>query len=244
MKSNSKQRLFEVMGKVNPSFNQQSPELVDFDAFPPEVRDTLDNEYGRYQHSFDWNSKQDEFRNNPEGFTAWLKKDKSEQFLKNLDNIIKMTTRDMILLKRKKIADMKLKAFEELIIPTLGDEIATHHLSKFEELVLMNPYATAEEIAKGFREAKSIFDTEGNIDPLKIEKSKIFTGGEVNLPAFERFIQKYPEFQGAFNHWKKLFDEDMDLTLTDLNAFRNSTPIDKIRDLRNFLIDYRNNKIK
>ena len=247
MKKNDKQRLFEVMERVDSSFKSQD-ELVDFDAFPPEVRKTYDDEYFQYPPDWSniWNEKQNEFRNNGQGFKDWMERAISEQFLKTLDDVISKTTQDMILLKRQKASKMKLEAFEELIIPALGIEdsdVVTHQLSIYEAQVLMNPYATAEEIAKGFREAKSIFDAEGSIDPLKIEKSEIFKGGEIKPVEFERFIKNHPEFEGAYNHWKKLFDEDMKLTLTDLNAFRDSTSIDRIRDLRNFLIDYRKTKI-
>ena len=217
--------------------NENSQKLIDFDSFPVDVRKTLEDEYT--QLGFDWNEKQEEFDNDPEGFDNWMIKHKSDQFLKNLDDIIRKTTQDMILIKRQEISKKKLDAFEELIIPSLGNEIVQPTLSKFEEEILMNPYLTIHELEKGMRDAKSIFDKEGNIDPLKIEKSEIFPGGEINVPAFEKFIKNHPEFQGAYDHWKKLFDEDMELTLQDLNAFRDSTPIEKIRELRKFLIEFK-----
>ena len=240
-------RLIQI---IREEIDRSQNKLVDFDSFPPEVRKTYEDEYKQYPPDFSniWNEKQREFRidsDNPQGFENWYEGMKSEQFLKTLDDVIMKTIQDMTLLKRRNVAEMKLRAFEELIIPTLGIEgsdVVTHHLSIYEAQVLMNPYATAEEVAKGFREAKSIFDAEGNIDPLKIEKSEYFKGGEIKPAEFKRFIEKHPDFQGAYDHWKKLYDDDMKLTLTDLHAFRDSISFERIRDLRNFLIDYRKNK--
>jgi hypothetical protein len=99
----------------------------------------------------------------------------------------------MILLKRRKIAEMKLKAFEELIIPILGDEIVSRRLTKFEEDVLLNPYATLEEIKRGFEQAKHMVGDDLETSIVKSELSDIFRGGDVNLSAFERFIEKHPE---------------------------------------------------
>ena len=145
----------------------------------------------------------------------------------------------MILIKRKEIAGAKLKAFEELIIPSLGNEVVGKQLTKFEEYVLMNPDATLKSIEDGFREAKNIIDADGSINPLKIQLSTIFTGGDINIPAFENFVNKNPEYQGVFNDWNKLQEDYMALFLKPLNAYRDSTSIDKMRELRNFLIDFR-----
>ena len=54
--------------------------LVDFKSFPPSVLKTLDNEYSNYQYNFDWNSKQDEYRDDPEGFTEFLGKNKKANY--------------------------------------------------------------------------------------------------------------------------------------------------------------------
>lgn len=215
---------------------------VDFDSFPKSILETLENEYGDFQNNFDWNEKTEEFRENPIEFRQWMKKNKSEQFLKKIDNIIMKTTQDMILLKRKDIAKAKLKAFEELIIPSLGNEVLSKALTKYEELILMNPNVTMEELNNGFREAKNIIDADGNINPLKTEMSKIFLGGDINIPNFERFVRKNPQYMGVYKDWEKIFNEFMDLYLIDLNAFRSSTPIQKIRELRNFLIDFKKQK--
>ena len=50
---------------------------IDFSTFPNDVLKTLEGEYGHYYlNNFDWNSKQDEFMDNPEGFREWLKLNK------------------------------------------------------------------------------------------------------------------------------------------------------------------------
>ena len=147
----------------------------------------------------------------------------------------------MILLKRKGIVAMKLKAFEELIIPVLGDDILSQRLTKYQEKVILNPHATPESIKQGFEDAKHMIGDDIDTILAKSELSDVFLGGEINVSAFERYIEKHPEKKKTYDDWKKIFDEDMELTLTDLNAFRDSTSIERIRDLRNFLIEYKNN---
>lgn len=213
--------------------------VVDFNSFPKNILKTLFDEYGDFAHNFDWNEKSDEF-DSPEEFNKWLQKNKRVQFLKNVDSLIKKTSQDIQLLKKKRIVKAKLEAFEELIIPTLGDEVLSPALSKFEEDVLMNPNASLKDIEQGFEQAKDILDDDGNLNQSKIKQSEIFTGGGINLPNFERFVQKNPEYKGVFNDWKKLFDEDTQLSITDLNAFRNSTPLERIVELRDFLVDFKN----
>ena len=213
--------------------------LVDFDSFPEDVRKTLEDEYGHFQYNFDWNKKQDELGSD---FRMWFEENKSEEFLKNLDDIIRKVTQDMILIKKKKMAEKKLEAFEDLIKDSLSHEVLSPALSKFEEMVLMNPYLTLQELSDAFREAKNIIDQDGNIDFTKVEKSDFFTGGDINLPRFERFVAKNPDYLGVFDTWKKLFDESMNLSIKELNAFRSSTPIKRIRELRNFLIDFKKHK--
>ena len=95
--------------------------LSGIDSFPESIKNTLD-EYSKYfVPKFDWNEKQDEFIDNPQGFTIWLQGYKYNGLLKNINNVITKITEDMILIKRKEIAGAKLKAFEELIIPSLGN---------------------------------------------------------------------------------------------------------------------------
>ena len=210
-------------------------------SFPPSIIKTL-NEYSAFfEPKFDWNQKQDEFSGKPEEFRNWLKSNEYNGLINNIDKVISKVTQDMILLKRKKIADMKLQAFEELIIPSLGNEVLTPQLSKFEELILMDPSATPESISKGFKEAKNIIDNDGSINPLKTQLSNIFTGGEINIANFERFVENNPEYKNVFNDWRKLLDDSMKLSVIELNAYRDSTQINDIRELRSFLINFKNN---
>lgn len=216
-----------------------------FESFPSSIIKTLSEYSVFFEPKFDWNQKQDEFSGKPEEFRNWLKTNEYNGLVNNIDKVISKVTQDMILLKRKKIANMKLQAFEELIIPSLGNEVLTQQLSKFEELILMNPEATVESIAKGFKEAKNIIDNDGSINPLKTELSNIFTGGEISLPNFERFIVNNPDYKNVFNDWKKLLDDNMKLSISKLNAFRDTIPINDMRELRMFLINFKNNlKVK
>ena len=215
-------------------------ELVDFDSFSKKIRDTLKNEYGQYyQHNFDWNTKQNEFIKNPKGFSDWLKRNESEEFLKNINNIIQKIRQDLILLHRKKIAAKALDAFEELIIPVLGNDVLCEPLTKFMETVLLNPDLRAEDFEKAYQEAKNIIDAEGNIDQDKITPSTLFDKDNINIAKFERFVKKNPEYAGVFKDWKRLFDKDIELTLIPLNAFRSSTPYENIKELYYFLIDFK-----
>jgi hypothetical protein len=218
---------------------------IDVESFPPSVKKTLTDEYGDFQFSnFDWNRKQDEFRGRGDEFQKWFRKNSNEQLYKNIDNIIKNITQDMILLKRKKIANHKLTAFEELIIPALGNDILMNQLSEYEADVLLNPYATPESLKKGFEEAKNIIDKSGNIDSRKITKSNLFQGEDiVNIANFREFVGKNPQYKGIYNDWEKLFNDTTKIDNLELHAFRSSTPIEKMRELRNFLIDLKK-KIK
>src|SRR5690606_38530500 len=103
-----------------------------FEEFPKDVLKTLEDEYGHYyKMNFDWNKKQDEFKNNPQQFQSWMKQNQSEEFLKNLDTLIRKTREDLIT-KRKQInAKKALKDFEELIIPVLGNEVLVEPLTEF-----------------------------------------------------------------------------------------------------------------
>lgn len=241
-----KDRLTQIIQEEIAEFAKEGNQLVDFDTFPPEIKKTYEDEYFQYPPDWSntWNDKQDEFRiksDNPQGFQDWYEKVKSEQFLKTLDDVIRKTTQDMILLKRRNVTEMKLKAFEELIIPVLGDEVLSQRLTKYQEDVLMDQYATPESIAQGFKDAKHMVGDDLDTSLAKSEMSDIFLGGDINIPAFERYIKKHPEKQKTYDAWKKIFDEEMELTLRNLNAFRDTTSIERIRDLRNFLINYKKN---
>jgi len=216
--------------------------LVDFDSFPPSVLKTLENEYDNY-YPFDWNKKMYEFRDdngnyNLPAFHEWINEYKSEKFIENIDNLIKQTTQDMILKKKQKMAQQKLEAFEQLLKDGHGSKILAPLMSKFEEDVLMNPWATPESISQGFKDAKNIIDQSGNIESSKMEKSTLFDD-MITFASFEKFVEENPEYQKSFDAWQKLYNEELDLMLIDLHAFRNSTSIDRIRELRNFLISYK-----
>jgi hypothetical protein len=166
-------------------------------------------------NDFDWNKE-----SNRKDFSQWLKTFEENQFKKNLPKVIKEVESDIELLKKRKIVELKLKGFEELIIPTLGNEVLVPELSLYEESILMNPSATIESLEKGFKEAKNIIDEDGSINKYKTTPSNLFKGDDISLPNFERFIQKNPEYTGVFNDWKKIFDEDIELTLKNTYAFR------------------------
>jgi hypothetical protein len=217
---------------------------IDFNSFPNEILKTLEDEYGHYYlYNFDWNSKQDEFIDNPKGFREWLNINKKEEFIKNLDKIIGKVRQDLILLIKKRNADKVLKEFEELIIPVLGNSILVEPLSKFMEFALLNLHSI-KEIEQAYIETKNIINNDGSLNYKKIIPSTIFIGDVISLPNFERFVSKNPEYKGVFNDWKKMFDKSMELSSTELNAFRDSTPYEKIRNLYNFLIQIRDKNFK
>lgn len=235
--SNIKKHIREAFRRY---VNENNINMVDFKSFPPSVLKTLDNEYSRYEtRSFDWNDKADEF-DTPEEFGAWRAQNKSNQFIKQLNDLIKLTTEDIILIQKRKTITAKLDAFEELIKPTLGAGVLSPALSQFEREILMSPSATIEDIERGFREAKNIMDNDGGINMSKVTPSQDFTGGDINIPAFERLVNSKPEFQGVYRDWKKLSDEQMRVCYEEnLNAFRNTTPIERIIELRTFLVNYK-----
>jgi hypothetical protein len=213
---------------------------VDFSEFPKDVLKTLEDEYFHYyRNNFDWNSKQQEFMNDGEydgkGFREWMENNEKEEFVKNLNKIITATRQDLITIKKKKIAEKALENFEDLIIPTLGKEVMNEPLSKYMEIALMSN--DIEDIQKAYLDAKNIIEQDGSVNKLKTLPSDLFTGEGINLPAFERFVEKNPEYQGVFDDWKKLFDESMEPK--SLNAFRDSTPYNKIKYLYDFLVQYR-----
>lgn len=237
---NNNKLLIEFKRLAGLQLNEEETKAIfDFNTLPEDIKSTLE-EYDRYTMKFDWNAMQDKLGDK---FDEWFKNHKNEMLIKNINDIILKTTQDMILLKKKEVSRMKLEAFEELIKPTLGDSVLVPVLSKFEEMILMNPDVTPEEIQKAFQDAKNIIDDSGSIDQNKIEQSNIFTGGDINLPNFERFVQKNPEYKGVFNDWKKMLDDYFELSIKELHAFRDTTPINKIRKLRNTLIDIKKNKL-
>jgi hypothetical protein len=129
-----------------------------------------------------------------------------------------------------------------LIIPAIDNSILVEPLNKFMVSALLNLHNT-KEIEKAYKEAKNIIDSDGSINYSKITPSEIFTGDIISLPNFERFVSKNPEYRGVFNDWKKMFDKSIELSSTELKAFRDSTPYYKIRNLYDFLIEIRG-KIK
>lgn len=208
-------------------------------ANPKDVLKTLENEYGHYyMYNFDWNSKQDEYAGDREGFKEWLELNKKDEFIKNLDKLIRLTRQDLISLIKKRNADRVLRDFEELIKPVLGDSVLLDPLSKFMEIALLNLHSV-KEIEQAYIESKNIIDSDGSLNSDKIESSEIFNGDDISLVKFRRFAEKNPEYRGVFNDWKKLFDKSVGSLLVDLNAYRNSTPYEKIKKLYDFLIQLR-----
>lgn len=224
--------------------DEKNKKMVKFEEFPEDILKTLKDEYGRYYRmNFDWNKKQDEYKNRSKQFQSWLKQNESEEFLKNLDTLIRKTREDLIT-KRKQINARKaLKDFEELIIPVLGNEVLVEPLTEFMAQALMNLHS-AKELEQAFQEAKNVIDKNGEIDSSKITKSNLFSGSEkrINLPNFERFVQKNPNFKPAFDKWKQMFDMELELSFKELNAYRDTTPYKNIKELYNFLMEYRKNK--
>jgi hypothetical protein len=221
---------------------------VDFDLFPKDILKTLEGEYGQYyKHNFDWNSKQKEFMKDGvydgKGFQEWLKNNQREEFIKNLDVLIKKTRQDLILKHKQRLAKKALDNFEELIVPVLGDEVLIGPISEYlaSALMVIGSVNTdvdyiQRELAKAYAEAKNIIDDDGSLNYSKINQSTLFSGDEISQPKFKEFVQKNPDYMGVYNSWKKLFDKEMEISLTDLNAFRSSTRYSDIKDLYNFLI--------
>jgi hypothetical protein len=226
---------------------------IDYDSIPENILKTLESEYGHYyMGNFDWN-KQLEFFNkgsfDGKGWKEWLENNKREEFTKNIDKIITYIRQDLILKIKQRNADKVLNNFEELITPVLGDEIKIGPISKYLEIALLTIGSNNtdinyvnRELTKAFNDAKSIIDPSGSINHSKITQSEIFSGDEISLPNFERFVQKNPEYKGVFDDWKKLFDKHIELSLVEPNAFRSSVPYSAFKELYNFLINLRKNK--
>jgi hypothetical protein len=223
-------RIKQVMG-LKETYVDSDGNLADFkqsifDTFPEDILHTLTDNYSHYySHNFDWNTKQAEFGDDGRGFRKWLEQNEQDEFKLNLDKIIKAVRSDMILFRRRDLAEKKMNDFEALIIPVFGNNITGRALTKFEEAAIlyanwMGDGDTLKAIEKKFEEAKNIMDSDGNIDSSKIEMSTIFTGNEINIPNFERFIEANPEYQKTFDIWSKLHKDYMDLSLKDTKAFR------------------------
>lgn len=249
MKKNIK--LKKVIKKVLRQFLNENYNSFSFNDFPENVLKTLKNEYFFvYQNNFDWNSKQDEFIKDGvydgNAFKKWLENNEKEEFLKNLNKLITLVRQDLILKIKQKNADNVLKNFEELIIPVLGNEILIEPISKYLETALLvigsnntDINHIQKELSKAYHNSKNIIDSDGSINYEKITQSTLFNNDVISLPSFERFVKKNPEYTGVFNDWKKIYDISLELSLKDLNAYRNSISYLEIKNLYNFLIDFR-----
>ena len=226
----------EQMAKATYKSKAQLPEQVEATAkaledVGKEARETI-----RYNYEdsfgfndFDWNEE-----SKRENFREWLKDFEKKQFNKNLPKVIKEVKEDIELLKEKELSHAKLKDFEDLIIPSLGNEALVPILSKFEEDVLLDPYLTLEQMEKGFKEAKNIIDEDGSLNMRKIETGEILNKEKrISLPGFERFVENNPDYKGVFDAWKKIFDKDIELTLKETNAYRYPS----IKELENLYKD-------
>ena len=177
---------------------------------------TIDSNYMQQFgfYDFNWNKESQK-----ENFDEWFTKFKNEQFKRNLNKVISLINEDIDLLEKRKQSDKKLKDFEELVLPTLGEDVKNPALSEYQEMVFMNPYATEEELRKALSDT-SIFNEDGSINKEKITESEFFNEEGINLPNFERFVEKNPEYKGVFDSWKKMLDENMELHNKETNAFR------------------------
>lgn len=192
-----------------------------FDNFPPELLEFMEDNYSHmYMHNYDWNEMSNYFRDRGEEFREWRDNKEADEFVKNEAKIITAIRSDLIILKRRKQAKLKLKAYEDLIIPLLGYHITGEALTQFQEDILLDPNATPASIQRGFEEALNILDRYGNVDPRKVEKSTVFPGGEVNYPTFERFVVENPKYLSTFKIWEGLLNQEMDLSMKELKGFR------------------------
>ena len=202
------------------------------DNLSEKSKETIDSNYNREFGIYDFDFNKESKREN---YFEWLTKFKNEQFKKNLKKGINAVSEDIDLLEKRKESDKKLKDFEELILPTLGNDVKNPSLSEYQEMVLMNPYVTEEELREALSDT-SIFDKEGSIDKAKITESEFFNEDGINLPNFERFVEKNPEYKGVFDHWKKMLDENMKLHIKETNAFRYPTIAD-LKELKEELLN-------
>ena len=219
--------------------NVNTTKLVDFSSFPSDVLETLQNEYGHYYlNNYDWNTKQDEFIDDGKAFREWGKQNASDEFLKNLNKIIHKIRQDLIVLIKLRCAKKVLADFEDLIKPTLGNEVLVEPLSKYMEYALLH-LDNIKDLEEAYQNSKNIIDSDGSINMSKITPSDLFNGDEISLVNFENFAKKNPEYMGVFKDWEKLFNIEIELSLTQLNAFRDTTSYEKIRNLYDYLIQYK-----
>lgn len=200
------------------------------------IESNYNGSFGFYD--FDWNKESER-----ENFGEWLKDFKENQFKKNLSKVIKQVESDIKLKNEQEKSEIKLKYFEELIIPSLGNEVLIPKLSIYEKQVLLDPNATIDSIQKGFIDAKNIIDEDGSINQSKITPSNLIEDDTINLPAFEKFVEKNPQYKGVFNDWKKIFDENMNISLKETYAFRYPSLKD-LEYLHSELVEFKNKKIK
>jgi len=189
------------------NLSEESSKLID---------SNYNSDFGFY--NFDYNKESQR-----EDYFDWLNNFIDSQFQKNLNYVISLIDEDIELLEKREESEKKLQDFEELILPTLGNDVKNPALTKYQEIILMNPDAFDSYNLKETQKAlsdKGIFNEDGSINEQKISYSKYFDEEGINLPAFEDFVEKNPEFQGVFNRWKKLFDESMRLSIESTHAFR------------------------
>ncbi len=208
-----------------------------FDNFPPELLEFLESNYsGIYMFNYDWNEMSNYFRNRGEEFSEWRENKEADEFVKNKSKIISAIRSDLITLKRRKLAKLKLDAYEELLVSLLGNNITGQALTRFEADIIMDPNATVESIRRGFEEAKNILDKFGRVNPDKVELSTVFPGGHINYPTFERFVEDNPKYLGTYETWDSLHKEYEKHEMKELNGFRlYNGHYKKLRSLYDFL---------
>jgi DNA polymerase III sliding clamp (beta) subunit (PCNA family) len=201
----------EIVYKINGgglnNLSEESSKLID---------SNYNSAFGFFDFDYNKESQREDYFN-------WLNNFYDSQFQKNLNYVISLIDEDIELLEKREESEKKLKDFEELILPTLGNDVKNPALTEYQEMILMNPDAFDSYNLKETQKAlsdKGIFNEDGSINEQKISYSKYFDEEGINLPAFEDFVEKNPEFQGVFNHWKKLFDESMRLSIQSTHAFR------------------------
>jgi GNAT superfamily N-acetyltransferase len=235
---------FNLMGKYYDTKIANNPDIrfdgggeLGIGSLSKESLEVIDNNYNSNFGFFDFDYNKESER---EDYFAWLKKFKENQFKKNLPKVIREIESDIQLKKEKEITDRKLKEFEELIIPTLGNKVLNPRLSKYQEMILLDPNATIDSIEKGFKEGRNIIDEDGSLNKIKIIESDLFLDDEINLPAFERFVENNPQYKNVFNDWKKMFNKSMELSSKDTYAFRYPS-LEELEKLHSELLSLINN---
>ena len=205
---------------------------------PKDIKKILD-EYDLFM-DFDWNEKQDKYG---DGFKKWFSEYRNKKFKERIDDILAKVEEDIENVKKRKEVKDKFIKFENLLKDTLDPKVLSKILSKplnkYQEFILLNRH-TPESISKGLKDGENIFDKDGNIDKLKTTDSDIFKGNDISIYSFENFVENNPEYKKLYNDFKKLFDDYINTSLIDLNAYRNSTPLSDMVTLRDFLIKIKN----